>query len=157
MHRLSLLFFLFLSTGLNAQQEDSIFIKKIADHILRQGNAYNDLRILCKTVGARLAGSPQMYKAEQWGLKTLKSAGADSVYLQQCMVPRWIRGGKDEASISYLASGKPVKRVLDVLALGNSSGTGKAGLRAEVILIKNFDELEKRKNEVKGKIVFYNY
>jgi carboxypeptidase Q len=157
MHRLSILFFLFISTGLNAQQEDSVFIKKIADHILRQGNAYGDLRILCKTVGARLAGSRQMYKAEQWGLKTLKSAGADSVYLQRCMVPRWIRGGRDEAWINFTVRGKPVRRVLDVLALGNSTGTGKAGLKGEVVLIKNFDELEKRKNEVKGKIVFYNY
>jgi hypothetical protein len=157
MHRLSILFFLFLSTSLYAQQEDSVFIRKIADHILRQGSAYNDLRILCKTVGARLSGSPQMYKAEQWGVKTLKSAGADSVYLQQCMVPRWIRGGKDEAWINYSANQKPVKRVLDVLALGNSIGTGKSGLKAEVILIKDFNELEKRKDEVKGKIVFYNY
>ena len=38
-----------------------------------------------------------------------------------------------------------------------SVGTGDGGVTAPVIEVKNFDELEKRKDEVKGKIVFYNY
>jgi hypothetical protein len=46
---------------------------------------------------------------------------------------------------------------LDILALGNSLGTGPKGIEAPVILIHSFEELEQRKNEVKGKIVFYNY
>ncbi len=50
-----------------------------------------------------------------------------------------------------------MKQYLDVLELGNSLGTGKNGLKAPVILINNFDELEKRKDEIKAKIVFYNY
>ena len=43
------------------------------------------------------------------------------------------------------------------ILLGNSIGTGKNGVTAEVIKVNSFDELEKRKDEVKGKIVFYNY
>lgn len=157
--RISLLWLLLLaSIKSHAQQEDSLFISKIADEILVNGKAYDNLRVLCKTVGARLAGSPQMYKAEAWGLKALQTAGADKVYLQPCMVPRWIRGGKDEAWISYRdTNGKEVKTLLDILALGNSLGTGKKGIKAPVILINNYDELESRKEEVKGKIVFYNY
>src|SRR4029079_9835439 len=46
---------------------------------------------------------------------------------------------------------------LDVLALGNSMGSGKNGVTAPVLLVNSFDELEKRKDEIKGKIVFYNY
>lgn len=141
-----------------AQQEDSLFISKIADEILVNGKAYDNLRVLCKTVGARLAGSPQMYKAEAWGLKALQAAVADKVFLQQCMVPRWIRGGKDEAWIIYRqTNGKQIKTSLDILALGNSLGTGKNAINAPVILINNYDELDLRKEEVKGKIVFYNY
>lgn len=141
-----------------AQQSDSVLISKIAEEILVNGKAYENLRVLCKTVGARLAGSRQMYKAEDWGMKTLKAMGAENVYLQECMVPHWIRGGKDQASISYKdANGRQVKTSLDILALGNSLGTGKKGITAPVILINNFDELERRKDEVKGKIVFYNY
>ncbi|HKP32044.1 MAG TPA: M20/M25/M40 family metallo-hydrolase, partial [Chitinophagaceae bacterium] len=40
---------------------------------------------------------------------------------------------------------------------GNSNGTGSKGVNAAVILVNSFDELESRKDEVKGKIVFYNY
>lgn len=66
--------------------------------------------------------------------------------------------GEDKAWIDYKdEKGKRVKTYLDVLALGNSLGTGKKSINAPVILITNFDELEKRKDEVKGKIVFYNY
>ena len=61
-----------------AQNEDSAFIKQIANHILTNGKAYDDLRVLTKEIGGRLAGSPQMVKAEQWGLKTIKEAGADN-------------------------------------------------------------------------------
>ena len=136
-----------------AQQEDSIMIRKIADEILSNGKAYEDLRLLCKTVGARLAGSPQMYKAESWAQESLQRAGADKVWLQECPVPRWTRGGKDEAYISIQSK----RQSLDILSLGNSIGTGPGGIVAPVIVINSFDELGQRKNEVRGKIVFYNY
>ncbi len=136
-----------------AQQDDSLMIRKIADEILGNGKAYEDLRILCKTVGARLAGSPQMYKAEAWGQKSLQSAGADKVWLQECKVPHWIRGGKEEA---YFVNNSK-KQSLDILALGNSMGTGPKGISAPLILINSFEELEQRRNEVSGKIVFFNY
>ena len=155
MHR-PLFIFLFSLVSLFAigQNEDSVFIKKIADEILVNGKAYSNLHTLTKTIGGRLSGSPQMYKAEAWGEKTLKEAGADKVWLQECMVPHWVRGGKDEASFSVAGSSS---QPLDILALGNSVGTGPRGISAKVVLIKDFDELEKRKNELKGKIVFYNY
>ena len=147
-------FFILFSSLLFAQKEDSLFIRKIADEILVNGKAYSNLKILTATVGGRLSGSPQMYKAEEWGQKTLKEAGADKVWLQECQVPHWIRGGKDEAKF---ITPDNKEEVLDILALGNSVGTGVKGMTAQVILIKNFDELEKRKDELKGKIVFYNY
>jgi hypothetical protein len=151
------LFSLCLTSGFfsaNAQVEDSIFIRKIADEVLTNSTAYENLRVLTKQVGARLAGSPQMYKAEAWGEKALKEAGADKVWLQECLVPHWVRGSKAQANTSH-----PGMRdiQLDILALGNSIGTGSKGIIAGGILINSFDELEQRKNEVKGRIVFYNY
>jgi len=144
-----------LATGLvsTAQNEDSLMIRRIADEILVNGKAYENLRTLTKQVGPRLTASPGWYKAESWGVKTLKDAGADNVYMQECMVPHWTRGGRDEARFIQNNRGQ----TLDVLALGNSEGTGAKGLTAPVILINNFDELDARKDEVKGKIVFYNY
>jgi carboxypeptidase Q len=141
------------SSVLYGQKEDSVFIKKIADEILVNGKAYSNLYTLTKTVGGRITGSPQMFKAEQWAEKTLREAGADKVWLQECKVPRWIRGGKDEAKLIIGNTEQP----LAVLALGNSEGTESKGITAEVLLVNSFDDLEQKKDEIKGKIVFYNY
>jgi carboxypeptidase Q len=136
-----------------AQHDDSLLIRKIADDILVNGKAYDNLHVLTKTVGPRLSGSAQTYQAEEWGKKALMAAGADRVWLQECRIPHWVRGGKDEGAM--IVNNK--QSAINVLALGNSVGTGPEGLKAPVILINSFDELERKKDEVKGKIVFYNY
>ena len=136
-----------------AQKEDSAFIKSVSDEILTNGKAYENLRYLTKQIGPRLAGSTGMVKSEQWGLKMMQESGAEHAWMQPCIVPHWNRGGTDELKIT--SGEKPAS--LDVVALGNSMGTGKKGLKAEVMMVNNFDELESRKDEVRGKIVFYNY
>jgi carboxypeptidase Q len=145
----------------DATTEDSLLIRRLADTILTDGRTYGNLHLLTKTVGARLSGSAGYYKAEKWGQQVLQEASADKVWLQECMVPHWVRGGKDSASWIVSgggsAAGSASHSGLDVLALGNSQGTGPKGIKAPVMLINNFDELEQRKDEVKGKIVFYNY
>ena len=157
------LFFLFITLSLFAQNEDSLFIRRIADEILMNGQAYNNLRYLTKQIGGRLAGSPQMVKAEQWGLKTMQESGADKAWLQECMVPHWVRGGKDQAEANFNAAVTGSRnyihgtKKLYVAALGNSIGTGSKGVRADVIEVKSFDDLERKKDSVKGMIVFYNY
>src|SRR5258706_12031314 len=135
------------------QQEDSIMIRRIADEILMNGKAYDNLHDLTKKIGGRLSGSPQLAKAEKWGLKIMQESGADRVWLQECMIPHWIRGGVDKAEARYISG----KKLLDVLALGNSIGTGSKGITAAVIEVKSFDDLESKKAEIKDKIVFYNY
>jgi carboxypeptidase Q len=143
--------------------EDSIMIKKISDEILTNGKAYDNLRHLTKQIGARLSGSPQMVKAEKWGLQLMKESGADNAWLQECMVPHWVRGGKEKAVVTYNRALKGARVVhlfrkqLDVLALGNSEGTKNKDLTAKVVLVNSFDDLEKKKDSVKGMIVFYNY
>ena len=140
-----------------AQKDDSVFIKIISVEILSNGKAYENLRYLTKQIGGRLAGSTQMVKAEQWGLKTMQESGADRAWMQECMVPHWVRGGNDNANASY-GQGDLIKlKSLDVVALGNSIGTESKGVHAEVLLVNSFDELEKMKDSVKGKIIFYNY
>ncbi|MBL0144989.1 MAG: M20/M25/M40 family metallo-hydrolase [Chitinophagaceae bacterium] len=140
----------------NAQvNEDSLFIKKISDEILQHGEAYSNLRNLCKSIGQRLSGSAGMYKAEDWGIRTLKNSGAENAYKQECMVPHWVRG--KVAYAGFYTKNHDRDPYFAVAALGNSVGTGKNGIKAKIIEIKNFEELNARKNEVKGKIVFYNY
>ncbi|HMK25177.1 MAG TPA: M20/M25/M40 family metallo-hydrolase [Chitinophagaceae bacterium] len=164
MRKLSLLFILFLfGITVFAQKEDSLFIKRISDEILANGKAYDNLRDLTKNIGGRLSGSPQMYKAEAWGMQTLLQSGADKIWMQECMVPHWVRGGPEKAVVkrNMLAKGgrklSVTTKQLDIIGLGNSMGTGPDGINAEVIEVQSFDDLEAKKDSVKGKIVFYNY
>jgi carboxypeptidase Q len=150
---LSTIVVLIFAFAANAQNEDSVFIRRIADEILLNGKAYDDLHYLTKQIGGRLSGSPQMVKAEQWGLKTLQSLNPDKAWLQECMVPHWVRGGKDEAIV---LNGNQ-KKSLDVIALGNSLGSGANGVSGNLIEVKSFEDLESKKDQVKGKIVFYDY
>ena len=157
-----LFFCILLATNFvaSAQKEDSLMIRRIADEILLNGKAYNNLHYLTKQIGARLAGSPGMVKAEQWGFKIMQESGAEKTWLQECMVPHWMRGGKDEAGVlSFQSSANGVgsnkmTRKLDVVALGNSVGSGPKGVVDNVVLVNSFEDLEKKKDQVNGKIVF---
>jgi len=134
--------------------QDSITIKKMADEIMTNGKAYDLLRELTKKIGGRLAGSPQQQNAAIWGKRNMEAFNPDKVFMQPCKTPNWQRGGKDFAAIVGL-DGKATTQKLEVLALGNSLGSN--GLvEADVLAVANFDELEKRKDEVKGKIVYFN-
>ncbi|MBZ4188844.1 M20/M25/M40 family metallo-hydrolase [Niabella beijingensis] len=145
---------IFFSVSVQAQTKDADFIRKIADEILVNSQAYENLRTLTKTIGGRLAGSPQMYKAEEWGYNLLRKSGSENTFKQECMVPHWVQGGTDQAT-ALLANG--TKKELDILALGNTEGTGSKGIKAPVVLINSFEDLEAKKDQLKGKIVFYNY
>lgn len=145
--------FIFITVFAFSQNDDSVMIKKISDEILLQGKAHSNLYTLCKSVGHRLSGSAGMYKGEAWGVQTLKDAGAVNVYLQECMVPHWVRGKKEFAAFTKAKGSNE----FNILSIGNAVGTGKAGVSAKVIEVKNFEDLNKRKDEVKGNIVFFNY
>lgn len=144
---------LFLPLVGMAQTGDEARIKQLSDEIMRNGKAYELLRQLTKDIGGRLSGSPQFAKAVQWGKVSMEQNGADKVYLQECMIPHWVRGGQDKAYLVEIDK-KKASQKLDVLALGNSLGNGT--VTGELLAVADFDELEKRKDEVKGKIVYYN-
>jgi hypothetical protein len=151
------LFLLVLSFPFIAQaqvNQDSITIKKMADEIMTNGKAYDLLRELTKKIGGRLAGSPQQQNAAVWGKRNMEAYNPDKVYMQPCKTPNWQRGGKDFAAIVGL-DGKATTQTLEVLALGNSLGSNGL-IEADILAVANFEELEKRKDEVKGKIVYFN-
>lgn len=139
---------------LQAAPTDSAHLRWLANTILQKGTAYENLRFLCKNIGPRLSGSPNAQKAVEATARMLKAAGADTVYLQPCMVPHWVRGKKEKA-IVYVA-GKPT--ALKACALGMSVATPVGGLKAAVIEVPNFEALEKMPDAaVAGKVVFFNY
>lgn len=144
-----------LTLGASAQNDDSLAIKKIANDILVNGNAYENLRRLCKSIGPRLSGSIQAQKAVEATAQMLRDSGADTVYFQPCMVPHWVRGVKE---VGYIKLPNGTKYPLNLCSLGNSEGTGLKGISASVIQVSNFAELDQLgKSGVKGKIVFFNF
>jgi hypothetical protein len=138
------------------QKEDLIQIKEhnkiaqlIVETALRERKGYEYLRELC-AIGPRLSGSEKSQKAINWAFEKMKSLGFDKVWLQPVMVPHWERGNAESFTIPELG------RELSILALGRSVGTPSEGITAEIIEVKTFEELAERKEEVKGKIVFFS-
>lgn len=154
MRKFSLLLLL-LGILMNAQsQQDSIKFKQLSDEILVHGTAYDNLRELTQDIGHRMSGSVGYDKATVWAEQKLNQAGADLVWLQEVMVPHWVRG--TESLKMKVGNGK--WQDLNFLSLGNSEGTGGKDVEGEVILVNSMAEFEALSDqEVKGKIVFFNY
>ncbi|MGB3469106.1 MAG: M20/M25/M40 family metallo-hydrolase [Cyclobacteriaceae bacterium] len=132
-------------------QNDSLFIKKIYNEALENGESFENLRDLCKGIGSRITGSAEAEMAVRWGEKLLKSYGFDKVYLQEVMVPHWERGTKEAG---WIINEKGETAKLDILALGGSVGTDGL-IEGEVIKVHNVTELKSLKTkDVEGKIVF---
>jgi carboxypeptidase Q len=143
-----------LSLMLNAQTDSAIF-KKIFNEALNNGKSYSNLDYLCNRIGGRLSGSPEAQKAVEWAFKAMKEAGADTVFLQECMVPHWVRGEKEVGKV-ISSNSKGIKEV-PVCALGGSIATPAEGISAKVIEVMGIEGLKKlKKEDVKGKIIFFN-
>jgi len=143
------------SSSLAQQQEDAKMIRTIYDETLLRGEAYENLRYLCKNIGGRVAGSPQGAAAVEWARQLMESYGFDKVILQEVMVPHWVRGKKEVGRI--VNSKKLGSEEVNITALGNSVGTGPGGVVAEIVEVQNFEELAALGREaVEGKIVFFN-
>ncbi len=134
-------------------QTDSAIIRTIYNEALSNGKAYEDLRSLCKDVGARLTGSAEAEMAVHWGKLKMESYGFDKVYLQEIQVPHWERGTKEAG---WVKSKSGTLQKVHLLALGGSIGTNGV-LTGELVLFNNLDELKAaKKKDVAGKIVFVN-
>jgi carboxypeptidase Q len=144
------------SYGENTSQSTAIAdrYRGIADKILAAAHgdrsAYQHLADLTDTVGHRLAGSPELDRAVQWGVAAMKAEGLANVHTEKVMVPHWQRG-IEEASIIT-----PHEHPLRVLGLGGSVGTVKGGVTAPLVVVHDWKELEAQKDRVKGSIVLFD-
>jgi carboxypeptidase Q len=112
--------------------------------------AYRRLARLCDTFGPRQAGSTNLEAALDWILQEMKKDGLDNVHGEEVMVPHWLRGAESAEML------QPRRVALPMLGLGNSIGTPPAGLTAEVLVVTNFAELQRRAKDAAGKIVLIN-
>jgi carboxypeptidase Q len=123
---------------------------RIIGAALTSNKAYERLGYLTDRIGNRLSGSESLERAIAWAIAEMKSDGLDNVHSEKVMVPHWVRG---EESLEMTSPGS---RKLAMLGLGNSIATPSAGITAEAVVVRNFDQLEALGEQVRGKIVVYN-
>ena len=155
-----MLSFLFITPSYSQTEIDSLKqleFKEIAEQLvssaLKERKGYEALKNLCR-IGPRLSGSRNSLIAINWAKNKMFEMGFDSVWLQPVMVPHWERGTVQKAMIMNSENFNGIE--LNILSLGGSIGTPIEGIAGSVIEVKSFEELEKRKDEVKGKIIFFS-
>ena len=121
---------------------DGIIDKAVAD-----STGYNRLAYICDSFGPRLSGSRNLEKAITWILREMKKDGLTGVEGQRVRVPTWIRG---EEAATLL---QPFKKNMAMLGLGGSVGTNRGGITSEVIVVNDFEDLERKSKLIKGNIV----
>lgn len=146
-----------LTSSLLFSQKNDDFTSRyqvVADKIiaaaLKDSSAWKRLAYMCDTYGPRLSGSDNHMKALNWIAIEMRKDGLDNVKSEKVMVPHWVRD-KEYAELIT-----PRKTSLRMLGLGGSIATPPEGITAPVLVVRDYDELEKRKDEAKGKIVVFN-
>jgi carboxypeptidase Q len=129
-------------------------LRSNADRLIKEATAdqfaWNRLAELTDTYGARLSGSDNLSRAIAWAVDTMKKDGFENVRTEAVMVPRWVRGSESLEIV------EPPRHVIPMLGLGGSVATPPGGIEADVVVVKNYEELNQRAPEVKRKIVLYN-
>lgn len=124
--------------------------KKIYDYAHKDSSAWDKLAYMCDTYGNRISGSENLEKAIDWIHSEMQKDGFENVKKEPVMVPKWVRG-HEECTMTA-----PWVYNIPMLSIGQSVPTAKNGIEAELIIVKDFDELDKLGKKVKGKIVLFN-
>ncbi len=131
-------------------------LKQIQAAALTSDYAYRQLSYLCNNIGPRLSGSPQAARAVEYVADELKKLGL-TVSLEKVMVPHWVRGVETGELIEYRGKVAGTVQKLVLTALGGSVATPAQGLKAPVVVVSSFAELEALgRSAVEGKIVLFN-
>lgn len=155
-----IIFFIFALVAIPAYSAgiDSAYIyhnysntaKQIIQKILSDSSAWERMAYMCDTYGHRFSGSAALNHSLEWAAEEMKNDGFSNVTLEHVMVPNWKRGS-GECKLTF-----PRNKEIKVSALGRSIATPQGGIEAEVLVVKNFEDLSSRSDQAKGKIVVYN-
>ena len=150
--KILVVFGLVFTIGLKAQTDEAV-LKTVYSTALTDGKSYDWLDYLSNKIGGRLSGSTNAELAVQYTKRELENIGLDKVWLQPVMVPKWVRG---QAEMGYFESQGDIQKV-NICALGGSVATPEGGLKAPIIEVATYKDIEQLGTEkVKGKIVFIN-
>ena len=126
---------------------------KIIDYSLNgpgQNQSYDRLAVFTDAFGARLSGSQNLENAIDYMLDVLDEDGLDNVHGEVANVTHWKRNKE------YARLIDPRDYVIAISGLGSSVGTPEDGILADAMVVRSFDELDRRSFEVPGKIVIFN-
>jgi len=124
----------------------------IVDAARRDDVSYRRLEELCDRIGGRPAGSAAYDRAAAWSVEQLKAIGLENPRLENVTINRWERGRE---SATLVSPGGP--RPLAMLGLGRSVGTPAQGITADLLVVRDFDELDRAGEQARGKIVVFNF
>jgi carboxypeptidase Q len=137
--------------------DNQLSLNAVSDRIIElvtrgafRGVTYNRLAMLTDTIGPRLCGNESLNKAIDWVQNEMKKEGLDNVHVEPVQIPHWVRG-EERAQLL-----QPRNTKLSMLGLGFSVGTGPAGIRAPVLVVRTFDELAAKCEQARNKIVVFN-
>jgi len=143
------------ATAWAAPANDPATLAQIRDSAMKEDWAYERLADMTDLIGPRLSGSAGAAAAVEQVADAMRKIGA-KVTLQPVKVPHWVRGEEKAQLVDYAGRPSGITQKVVLSALGGSGATPAAGLTAPVIMVRDFDELNARKAEVKGSIVLFD-
>src|SRR5437870_10789828 len=132
-------------------------LKRLQQAALSSDYGYRQVAHLADNIGPRLTGSVQAAKAVEYVAGELKAIGCE-VQLEKVSVPHWVRGEETAALVQFPGMAENTTQKIVLCALGESVATPSEGITADVVAVKNFDELKAMsRDKIAGKIVLFNY
>ncbi|XP_023942733.1 carboxypeptidase Q-like [Bicyclus anynana] len=112
---------------------------------------YDELAKFVDIFGGRPSGSKVLEDSIDYMIQLTQQEGIQDIVTEDVEVPHWVR------ETEKLTMVQPRIKNISILGLGKSVSTPSNGLSAEVIVVRNFDELEKIPDkDVEGKIVLFD-
>ena len=112
--------------------------------------AFQKLTQLCDDIGNRLSGSEHLARAVAWAQAAMRADGLENVRAEAVEVPNWLRG---QESLELLT---PRPLPLAMLGLGGSIATPQDGVTAQVVVVRDEQELKAQGERIRGKIVLFD-
>src|SRR5215470_17517965 len=129
----------------------------LRDAALADDYAYRQVAHITENIGPRPSGSAQSVKAAHYVADEMRSLGLE-VRLEEVKVPHWVRGTETAELVEYAGQVPSTAQHMVVTSLGGSSSTPADGLTAEVVVVRNFNELASLgRDKVASKIVLFNF
>jgi carboxypeptidase Q len=131
-------------------------LSAIRDAALTDDYAYLQVAHLTENIGPRPVGSPQAQAAIEYVAGEMRKLGLE-VSLEPVQARHWIRGAETAELVEYPGQAPGSTQKIVLTALGGNHPTPPEGIAAEVVVAKNFADLERLgRQNVAGKIVLFD-